>query len=245
MESKTLIRAASRTFVVAVAAVALVACGGPSTSDGPTTIVSSAPSSTEDGTVSTSNLIAADDPGAADAWPGPPEEALAACDGLAAEATCSFTSPRDGSAVDGTCHARRDDASQLVCRPNDWPRRGERGEGPGGPPEEALSACDGIETGTACSFEAPFGTVNGTCSVRPDGSGEVACRPEWSDEDRPEGRGPGRGGQGHEEALAACADKQADATCSFESPLGSVDGTCRTGRDGTSLVCAPTDWPGR
>jgi hypothetical protein len=158
---------------------------------------------------------------------------------------CSFTSPRDGSAVDGTCHTGRDDASQLVCRPNDWPDRGERGDGQWGPPQESLSACEGIETGAACSFEAPFGTVDGTCSARPDGSGEVACHPEWNGEDRPEDRRPGRGGHGHEEALAACADKQADATCSFESPFGSVSGTCRTGRDGSALVCAPRDWPGR
>jgi hypothetical protein len=244
MELKSLIRAMATALVVGVVAAALVACGGASTSDGPTTVVSSALSSTEDGTTSTSNLTAADDLGDADGWPGPPEEALAACSGLAAEADCSFTSPRDGSAVDGTCHARRDNASQLVCRPNDWPARGERGEGPRGPSEEALAACAGIETGTECSFEAPFGTVNGTCRTRPDGSGEVACRPEWSGENRPEGWRPGDG-QRHEAARTACADKEEDASCSFESPFGSVAGTCRAGRDGTSLVCAPTDWPGR
>jgi hypothetical protein len=242
MELKTVFQATSVALVVGVAALALVACGGASSGDVPTTVVSSSNGS---GTVSASDLTTAGDLGDADSWPGPPEEALAACDGKVAEAACSFTSPRDGNAVDGTCHARRDDASQLVCRPSDWPGRGERGDGPWGPSEEALSACQDIETGAPCSFESPFGTLDGTCSPRPDGSGEVACRPEWNGEDRPEGWGPGRGGQKHEEATAACADKEADAACSFESPSGSVTGTCRTGRDGSSLVCAPTDWPPR
>jgi hypothetical protein len=239
---RTVVRAATLATGAVFATVLLVACneGGPEV---PTIVESSSSSaSTVDSSVMTSSsnttgLAASDDGRPA----GPPEEALAACNGLAAEADCSFTSPRDGSAVDGTCHAHRDDANQLVCRPNDWPGRGPRGDGQWGPPEEALSACEGIETGTACSFEAPFGTVNGTCQARPDGSGEVACRPEGDGE----GRGPGGRGPGREEARAACSDKQADESCSFESPFGSVDGTCRTGRDGTSLICAPTNRPGR
>jgi hypothetical protein len=117
------------------------------------------------------------DAGTADGRPyGPPEAALAACEVKAESDACSFTSPRDGSAIDGTCRARRDDASQYVCFPDDWDGRGRRGEGRDGPPEEALAACEGVETGVTCSFEAPFGSITGTCRVGRDGS-SLVCAP--------------------------------------------------------------------
>jgi hypothetical protein len=183
VQTRAVVRAVTLATVAVFATVLLVACtedttGVPTVVESSSSLASTVNSSEMTSSSNTTGLAASDNRRPS----GPPVEARAACDGLTAEAACSFTSPRDGSAVDGTCHAHRDDASQLACRPNDWPGRGERGEGPGGPPEEALTACESVETGAACSFDSPF---------------------------------------------------------------GSVTGTCRTGRDGTSLVCAPTDWPGR
>jgi hypothetical protein len=54
---------------------------------------------------------------------GPPPEALAACQSLAAGAACSFTSSR--GAHSGSCFAPEGKA--LACRP----ARGGAGEGPG------------------------------------------------------------------------------------------------------------------
>jgi hypothetical protein len=226
--------------VLAVVAIVVVSCSGEGASGAPTVVTVAESTTGVDATLSASELTSTENSttvkASDDGHPfGPPEEALAACEQKAESDTCSFIRPRDGSAVDGTCHARRDDASQLACRPNDRPRRG---DGEWSPPEESLAACEGINTGTACSFEAPFGTVNGICSEGPGDSGQVVCRPERDGE-----RGPGEGRPGREEAKAACAEKQAEANCSVESPFGTVSGTCRTGRDGSTLVCAPNDWP--
>jgi len=231
-QMKRVVRALAPAAAVSLGAAMLVACSGGS---GGTPTIVEAPA----GAISTftaSDATASDDGTGTETSPdgrpsGPPEEALAACDNSAESDACSFMSPRDGSAVDGTCRARRDDASQYVCFPNDWDGRGRRGERRDGPPEEALAACEGVETGVTCSFETPFGSIDGTCSAGPDGSGQVVCRPEWDGEGRPGGR---RGG---EEARATCEGRATDATCSFEAPFGSITGTCRVGRDGSSLVC--------
>jgi len=246
MDLKTTFRMAAPALAVAIATAALVACGGGASSEVPTTVASSAETVA---TLGSSDLTTSDDGASPATAPddrpqGPPEEALAACAGQSAEVDCSFTSPRDGSTIDGTCHERRDDPTRYVCFPDDWD--GRRGQGPQGPPEEALAACDGIVTGTACTFEARFGTVEGTCSGGLDGSGQVACRPDWADGEGPFGPGgPGRGGQGHQQATSACEGLHADDSCSFESPLGTVSGACRTGRHGSTLVCAPSNWPSR
>ncbi len=44
-----------------------------------------------------------------------------------------------------------------------------------GPPQEAINACSGKSNGNSCSFEAPFGTISGTC-LSP--AGELACVPQ-------------------------------------------------------------------
>lgn len=248
MDLKTVFRAASMALAVGVSTAALVACGGGASSEIPTTVASSAETIA---TLDSSDLTTSDDATTTATPPdgrpqGPPEEALAACEGQSAEVACSFASPRDGSTVDGTCHERRDNPSQYVCFPSDWDGHGGRGQGPQGPPEGALAACEGMATGTACSFEAPFGTVEGTCSAGLGGSGQVACRPEWADGEGPFGPGgPGREGQGPQQATAACEGLEVDTACSFESPFGPVSGACRNGRDGSTLVCAPSNWPPR
>ena len=54
--------------------------------------------------------------------------------------------------------------------------------GRGGPPPEAFAACQGRAEGSACRFEAPHGTVPGTCRTM--GEGRPVCVPA--------GGGPGR-----------------------------------------------------
>jgi hypothetical protein len=233
------------TLVAFGAGVALVACGGGPSVDVPTVISTGGD---VDGTVTASGFSDSHGAGIAGDGPqGPPEEALAACAGLSAEATCSFASPLDGANVDGTCRARRDDPSQYVCFPDDWDGRGP-GHGRQGPPEEALAACEGVDTGASCSFEAPFGVVEGTCSQGPSDSDPVVCRPEWADGDGPFGPGEGNGHRrpGRGPRVAACEGLQVDAACSFEKPDGeTASGTCRTGRDGSTLVCGSGDGPPR
>jgi len=230
VKTRTIVRALALTTAATLGAMMMVACAGDS---------GGVPTTAEVPVVAAKTLTTSDAGTADGRHSGPPEEALAACEAKAESDACSFASPRDGSAIDGTCRARRDDASQYVCFPDDWDGRGRRGEGRDGPPEEALTACEGVETGVTCSFETPFGSIEGTCSARPDGSGDVACRPEWDGEGRPGGR------RGHPEAQAACEGRAADAACSFEAPFGSITGTCRVGRDGSSLVCASADRRGR
>jgi hypothetical protein len=46
--------------------------------------------------------------------------------------------------------------------------------GQGSPPSEALSACQGSSAGSACQFQTPKGTVNGTCQLI---QNELACVP--------------------------------------------------------------------
>ncbi|AWI81113.1 MAG: hypothetical protein CVU19_08585 [Betaproteobacteria bacterium HGW-Betaproteobacteria-13] len=47
--------------------------------------------------------------------------------------------------------------------------------GPRKPPQEALDACKSLSNGADCSFNAPSGTVSGTCAA-PEGK-PLACRP--------------------------------------------------------------------
>lgn len=51
--------------------------------------------------------------------------------------------------------------------------------GPGGkPPQEAISVCEGKETGTTCEVKTPHGdTLSGTCKNTPDKKYFV-CMPE-------------------------------------------------------------------
>ncbi len=60
--------------------------------------------------------------------PRPPVEAIEACEGITAEATCSFVNRR-GHEIDGTCRERRE---RVACVPDRRPgkRRDARGEEP-------------------------------------------------------------------------------------------------------------------
>jgi membrane fusion protein (multidrug efflux system) len=56
------------------------------------------------------------------------------------------------------------------------PRPGAAGWG-GGPPPQALSACQGKAEGDACAFTTPRGEMKGTCQPRRDAPEQLSCRP--------------------------------------------------------------------
>lgn len=76
-------------------------------------------------------------------------------------------------------------------QPQGKPQGGMRG----GPPPEALNACQGKQSGTSCQFISPHGTINGTCQTI---QNQVACVPEGMGPGRPQGgpqqQGPMPGG---------------------------------------------------
>ncbi len=114
------------------------------------------------------------------------------------------------------------------------PPGGRRGQGP---PEEALAACAETSVGEACSFIGPRGeSHDGTCTVRPDDSEQVVCRPDnWPGREGRDRRGP------PEEALAACSGAASGDECSFEAPFGSVSGACVMPPNGDALACRPSE----
>lgn len=153
-------------------------CGDTATSsdlaDG--SFVESAPESSPSLVVGASASSLGDGPPDGRRGQGPPEEALAACADTSVGESCSFTGP-NGDNHDGTCSARPDDSEQVVCRPDDWAGRDRRDRRDReGPPAESLAACSDAASGAECSFEAPFGSVSGTCEMPPVGD-SLACRP--------------------------------------------------------------------
>jgi hypothetical protein len=56
------------------------------------------------------------------------------------------------------------------------PAGGGQGQQGQTPPQEAISACSGVSTGSSCSFNTPNGTVTGTCGTPPNSS-QLACMP--------------------------------------------------------------------
>ncbi|MGV3624214.1 MAG: hypothetical protein ACO1OB_25575 [Archangium sp.] len=101
----------------------------------------------------------------------------------------------------------------------------------GGPPQESITACSGLNEGTACGFTHDGNNLTGTCRNGPNGEA-AACRPEG-------GPGGGRHRGPPQEAVTACSGKSASATCSFTHHDRTVEGTCRTGPESESLACAP------
>ncbi len=98
------------------------------------------------------------------------------------------------------------------------------------PPQEALAACAGKTSGTACTVSTPDGDKAGTCHEGPHGEA-VACMPK---------DGPGHHhGPPPPQALSACAQKTEGATCTFTIDSHTVDGTCETGPRGEVAACRP------
>lgn len=62
--------------------------------------------------------------------PPPPQQVIDACTGLALDAACTFTSPRDGADVAGTCQ-NAPTGSVIACRPDRGPPPPQGGSGSG------------------------------------------------------------------------------------------------------------------
>jgi hypothetical protein len=108
----------------------------------------------------------------------PPQEAVDACSGREAGASCTFQ--HDGRTVGGSCRAVPG-GTVVACAP------------PFGhlhPPPEALAACNGQQDGASCQFTSPRGdTIAGICRTGPQGE-PAACLPK-----NPPPFGPGPGAQ--------------------------------------------------
>jgi hypothetical protein len=123
--------------------------------------------------------------------------------------------------------------------------QGGSGHGPGGPPPEAFTACEGKAEGDQCSFERRDGsTVEGVCKKDRRDADKLVCAPNGPPPGGENGPGAGPGGP-PPEAFTACAGKAEGDQCSFERrDGGTVDGVCRKDRKDTDkLVCAPNGPP--
>ena len=69
-----------------------------------------------------------------------------------------------------------------------------------GPPEEAISACNGLAENDSCSFEIQ---MEGTCFAPPQGE-SLACAPK----NHQRGRSGGGRGQGQERGQRSCQNQQ-------------------------------------
>ena len=64
---------------------------------------------------------------------------------------------------------------------------------PHGPPPQAIAACNGLASGTACTFQGRENkAVSGTCFAPPGNNQPLACRPEYGGQNM---GGQNRGGQ--------------------------------------------------
>jgi hypothetical protein len=166
---------------------------------------------------------------------GPPPEALAACQDLAADAACTFEIGAE--TITGRCWTLPGSDRPLACRP-DRPL----GPHPGmhhGPPPEALAACQELAVDAACSVKLGERTITGKCMQGPGADHPLACRP-----DRPLGPHPGMHHGPPPEALAACQELAVDAACSVKLGERTIPGTCRPGpRPDLPAACVPAGPP--
>lgn len=68
--------------------------------------------------------------------------------------------------------------SSCFAYQNTYDNRGERQKEMRVPPQEAITICEGKNSGDSCSITSPRGdSINGTCEDTPDGK-YFACKPE-------------------------------------------------------------------
>ncbi|HEX4355008.1 MAG TPA: hypothetical protein VHZ95_18885, partial [Polyangiales bacterium] len=103
------------------------------------------------------------------------------------------------------------------------------------PPQAAFDACAKLASGDACSVTFDDGhAVDGTCHAGPDGSTALACMPAHGH------CGPPK------EAVDACQNLAAGASCSVTFDDKSIDGTCHESPDGKGpRACMPTAPPSK
>ncbi len=105
---------------------------------------------------------------------GPPQEALAACASLSANATCSFT--MGGQALTGTCFTP-EAGRPLACRPANMPPPPPGVGGHRGPPPEAVAACATLAADATCTFTLGSQAISGHC-FQPPHLQRLACHPD-------------------------------------------------------------------
>ena len=120
-----------------------------------------------------------------------------------------------------------------------------RGRGRRGLPPQAIEACADQEEGATCSFDNRRGdSMEGTCINHPRLDG-LSCAPEGHF--GKQGRHGRRGHRGPPpQAIAACADQEEGATCSFDSRRGdTMEGSCINHPRTDELTCRPEGHFGR
>ena len=104
-----------------------------------------------------------DDPAPRD----PPPDMVAACDNRAAGDSCSVTFK--GQTIEGTCRSDPRGDGPLACFA--------KGPPPGGPPPEAVEACNGRAADDSCTVNLKDRTIDGTCRSDPHRDGSLVCVP--------------------------------------------------------------------
>ena len=197
------------TITAGIASAAVIACGGSArTTD--TTSGSTSPTLL-------SSAVASSTAAAGTMLCTPSQGQVAACTGLAAGASCTLTTTTPSGTVDvaGTCRAGLD-GTTVACAPN-----------PPAPPQELVTACNGLTAGAACTVTEAMGdTRSGTCVTARD-STTLVC---------------GRVHTPPQPAIDACASLTAGAACTMTGPngAGTLTGICSLGPASTGpLACAP------
>lgn len=179
---------------------------------------------------------------------GPPEkqdrrlsDPISACSGASSGDSCTYTGP-DGSDTSGVCTDNPN--GDFVCM--HMPSAGEAGS-TGGGAQPPSNECENAAADSACQFENAMSgeMMDGTCQTSP--LGDMMCMPQMNpapggDEGGDQGptNDPDDGDHGAPPQEAACSDKSADATCSYEDPrTGDTTGTCTLNPLGT-MICMQT-----
>lgn len=160
---------------------------------------------------------------------GPPPEAFAACKSMSEGATCTVM--LEEHSIEGVCHGGPNGEPELACVPSFPPGP------PGGPPKEALAACEGLAAGAECKVELEARSIAGQCRKGPEDKGALACAPN----DRPP---PPAHHPPPKEIFEACQSLTDGASCTISFQARTIAGECRKGPGGQAqLACAPKDMP--
>ncbi|MCP4699663.1 MAG: hypothetical protein GY862_22860 [Gammaproteobacteria bacterium] len=116
------------------------------------------------------------------------------------------------------------------------------------PPQPAIDACSGSSEGSSCSFQTPDGTINGSCGIA---ENQLACMPAGGTppdggigggmppDDGTGGGTPPDDGTGDgtvpQPAIDACSGSSEGDSCSFQTPDGTISGSCGTAEN--QLAC--------
>jgi hypothetical protein len=91
----------------------------------------------------------------------PPQVAIDACTGLAANAACTLPGHEDDGTIAGTCTNGATGTATLACSPTRVKA-------------DATAACSGLADGAACTLTSHDDSVSGTCTT-PSAGGSAVC----------------------------------------------------------------------